>query len=66
MELISTRGKGQALEASKAALAGIASDGGLYVPSFFPEIDISDYAGLGYPVLAAKILELFFEDIDRP
>ncbi len=64
MELISTRGNGQALEASKATLAGIASDGGLYVPSFFPKIDAADYAGLGYPALAAKILGLFFGDID--
>ena len=64
MELISTRGNGGALEASKATLAGIASDGGLYVPFFFPEIDIDDYAGLSYPALAAKVLGLFFEDID--
>ncbi len=65
MELISTRGKGKALEASKATLSGIAPDGGLYVPSFFPKIDAADYAALGYPELTAKILGLFFEDIEN-
>ena len=63
MELLSTRGKAQDIKASLAALVGIAPDGGLYVPSSFPKIDISDYTGLEYPQLAAKILGLFFDDI---
>lgn len=65
MKLISTRDSNQSIEASLATLIGIAPDGGLYVPTYFPKIDISDYIGLSYPELSAKVLSLFFDDIDN-
>ena len=65
MKLVSTRGKGQALEASQATIAGIAPDGGLYVPSSFPKINAEEFLHLEYAELVAKILGLFYDDIDE-
>ena len=65
MKLISTRNTGEQMEASQATLKGIAPDGGLYVPSDFPHIgNIDSLKDLPYPALAARVLELFFDDID--
>ena len=65
MKLISTRNSKERLDASRATLRGIAPDGGLYVPDFFPVIgDMETLLGMSYPSLAAKVLGLFFDDID--
>jgi threonine synthase len=64
MILLSTRNCKERLEAAEAVLRGIAPDGGLYVPSFFPDIKMmGDIIDLNYPQLAAEILALFFENI---
>jgi threonine synthase len=54
MKFISTRGKSTAVHASEAILAGLAPDGGLYVPETFPRWD-------GKSTDAATILAPFFE-----
>lgn len=65
MKLISTRDKSERLEASLAALQGIAPSGGLYVPAFFPNIDqIGNMGDMSYSELCAKVLGLFFDDIN--
>ncbi len=65
MKLVSTRGKSAQIEASAATLRGIAPDGGLYVPTSFPNINqIGDITNLSYSRLCAKVLGLFFEDIN--
>lgn len=66
MKLISTRNNNERLSASLATLKGIARGGGLYVPQTFPSIDaLGDLRGISYERLAAKVLALFFDDIDE-
>ena len=62
MEYISTRGSAPALDFEGATLAGLASDGGLYVPREWPrfsEPEIAAMAGLPYAELAARVMEPF-------
>ncbi len=65
MEYISTRGSAAALDFEGATLAGLASDGGLYLPSQWPRFsheEIADMAGLPYAQLAAQIMQPFVGD----
>jgi threonine synthase len=51
MDYISTRGSAPALDFAGATLAGLASDGGLYVPRQWPRFtseEIAAMAGLPY------------------
>ena len=62
MEYISTRGSAPALDFEGATLAGLASDGGLYVPLTWPRFsaqEIADMAGLTYVDLAVKVMMPF-------
>lgn len=62
MEYISTRGSAPALDFEGVTLAGLASDGGLYLPREWPRFDadeIAAMAGLPYPELAARIMAPF-------
>jgi len=54
---------------AEALLAGLAEDGGLYVPDRLPELrasDIRDYAGLPYAELAARVVSLFVGESFAP
>lgn len=65
MQYISTRGKAPKVDFKGALLAGLASDGGLYVPQTLPRFspqEIAAMQGLGYPELALKILAPFVGD----
>ncbi len=65
MKYISTRGRAPALTFEQVLLAGLASDGGLYVPETLPRFgatDISEMASLDYPALAQKIITPFVAD----
>ena len=42
MQVLSTRGKMNAIPATQAVLQGIAADGGLFVPQEFPQIDLNE------------------------
>jgi len=62
MEYTSTRGSAPTLDFEGATLAGLASDGGLYLPSEWPhfsEAEIRSMRGLSYPELAARIMKPF-------
>ncbi len=64
MDVISTRNAGERLPATQAVLKGIAEDGGLFVPTYFPEIDLHEAqsaAEQGYAALAAFVMAKFFE-----
>lgn len=64
MDFYSTRGEGP-VSSANAIINGIAKDGGLYVPSSFPEIsleDIEEMAELDYQERAAYILSLYLTD----
>ena len=60
MKFISTRGKAPALGFSEALQAGLAPDGGLYVPEVFPKFADGDVAdNLPLSAIAEKILTPF-------
>jgi threonine synthase len=65
MRYISTRGQAPALDFRGALLAGLASDGGLYVPESIPAFtnaEIAAMAALSYPELAHTILTPFVSE----
>ncbi|MBT0669948.1 threonine synthase [Novosphingobium profundi] len=65
MDYISTRGSAPALDFEGATLAGLASDGGLYVPREWPRFskdEIAAMAGLPYAELAARVMAPFVGD----
>ncbi len=62
MKYQSTRGEAPVLEFSDALLAGLAVDGGLYVPAEFPTMTVSDLrsmAEMSYSEVATRVLEPF-------
>lgn len=62
MKYISTRGRAPALAFQDVVLAGLAEDGGLYVPEQLPQFsvqEIASWAGLSYEALALKIISPF-------
>jgi threonine synthase len=64
MQLISTRNANETAEALSAVLRGIAPDGGLYAPAFFPSLpDLDALLPLRYEALCARVLSLFFESV---
>jgi threonine synthase len=65
VKYISTRGSAPALNFEQVLLAGLASDGGLYVPESLPTFsrqDIAEMATLDYPALVSKIITPFVGD----
>jgi threonine synthase len=65
MEYISTRGAARAVDFEGALLAGLAPDGGLYMPVHWPPLSAKEARAIGekpYADAAAHILELFAGD----
>ncbi|MDD3251317.1 MAG: threonine synthase [Lachnospiraceae bacterium] len=63
----STRGGESGLSASQAILKGLAEDGGLFMPTFIPKLDISieELAGMTYQQTAYEVLKLFLTDYTK-
>jgi threonine synthase len=62
MRYISTRGEAPPIGFVDAVLAGLAADGGLYVPETWPQLspeEIAAFAGKPYAEVAAEILSRF-------
>jgi threonine synthase len=62
LRYISTRGKAPALAFGEVLLAGLARDGGLYVPESWPQLTANDLRalrGLSYPELASRVMRPF-------
>ncbi len=62
MRYISTRGEASPRDFEGVLLAGLAEDGGLFVPETWPVLTSAEWRalrGLPYPQLAARILSLF-------
>ena len=62
MKYISTRGEAQATGFVEAVLAGLAPDGGLYVPDSWPSFaphEIAAFAGRPYAEVAAEVIGKF-------
>jgi len=69
MDYISTRGSAPALDFAGATLAGLASDGGLYVPRTWPRFTAEEIAGMAgqpYAELAARVMQPFVGDSLAP
>ncbi|MBD0416015.1 threonine synthase [Oryzicola mucosus] len=69
MHYISTRGEAPGLGFSDAVLAGLARDGGLYLPVEWPHFsaaEIRAMRGLSYPDLAVRLLTPFLGDEISP
>ncbi len=67
MRYISTRGGAPAVDFTKALLAGLAPDGGLYVPETWPELisgpdEVESFVGDTYAEIAAFVLQAFAGD----
>ena len=62
MDYISTRGAAPTLDFRAATLAGLASDGGLYLPAHWPQMSVDDIralAGLDYAETAVRVMRPF-------
>ncbi len=65
MHYVSTRGDAPVQDFSGALLAGLASDGGLYVPQSWPKLsndEIAGFAGLPYVDVAQRVIAPFVGD----
>ncbi len=65
MRYISTRGEAPPLGFVEATLAGLARDGGLYVPAAWPQLDtdtIAGFAGRPYAEVAVDVIRPFVGD----
>jgi threonine synthase len=68
MKYLSTRGDATPRGFSDILLEGLAPDGGLYLPTHYPQVDAATLArwrGLPYAELAVEILALYVDDIPR-
>ena len=62
MDYVSTRGSAPALGFEGVTLAGLASDGGLYVPRQWPRFSLDEIAamrGLSYVETAVRVMTPF-------
>jgi threonine synthase len=68
MKYISTRGNSPAASFSDTLLAGLAPDGGLYLPEKYPQItdtQMESWRNMPYWQLASEIIQLFATDIPK-
>ena len=67
MKFVSTRGRTGPHAFSEAVAAGLAPDGGLFVPEAMPDLSQrwKRWSGLGYPELCAEFLSFFATDIPQ-
>lgn len=67
MKFISTRGKSIASCAAEAIAKGLADDGGLFVPEFFPKVtfdQLAEMISMEYAERAAFVLHKYLEEYD--
>ena len=65
MQYVSTRGQAPKRDFAGVLLAGLAEDGGLYMPETWPHFspaDLRAMRGLPYPELAARVMQPFVGD----
>ncbi len=66
MKYISTRGKTAPMDFSDVLLMGLAPDGGLMLPEYYPLVDsetLDEWRTLSYPQLALAVMQRFATDI---
>lgn len=64
LQYVSTRNSKDVRTASQAILQGLAPDGGLYVPTFLPKLDIpmKELGEMSYQEVACEVMKRFFTD----
>ncbi len=64
LQYVSTRNKNITATASEAILQGLADDGGLFVPTEIPKLDVSleTLSGYSYQRVAYEVMKLFLTD----
>ena len=68
MQYISTRGQAAPQSFSEILLGGLAPDGGLYLPTAYPQVtgaELDAWRGLSYADLALQVLKKFATDISQ-
>ena len=68
MQYTSTRNKSVRVTASQAIVKGISEDGGLFVPTEFPQISLeklTELSALGYKDVAKYVLSLYLTDFTK-
>ena len=68
LEYISTRAQTARVSSAKAIAAGLADDGGLYVPEIFPPLsmrELQDMVSMDYAARATAVLCKFLEDFSE-
>jgi threonine synthase len=68
MKYVSTRGRAPELDFSDVLLAGLAADGGLYLPTHYPRVEpdeLQRWRALPYADLAAEVIAKFADDIPK-
>jgi len=66
MRYLSTRGHSARPQFCEILLEGLAPDGGLYLPEFYPQVSdatLTKWRGLSYAGLAFEVLSLYIDDI---
>lgn len=66
MRYVSTRGRAPEQSFSEILLSGLAADGGLYVPAFYPRVSTAEldaWRSLSYADLASSVIAKFADDI---
>ncbi|MEM6441514.1 MAG: threonine synthase, partial [Pseudomonadota bacterium] len=69
MRYVSTRGQAPELDFEGVMLAGLARDGGLYVPAAWPRFtprEMADLAGLPYEEAAFRVMLTYIGDAFAP
>ena len=68
MQYISTRGGIDPISFSDAVMMGLATDGGLLLPEYLPQVSrekVCSWYNLSFQYLATDILDLFIDDLSR-
>ena len=66
MRYYSTRNRKNIVTSKEAIIKGIAEDGGLFVPEYFPKLPpIGELINYSYKELASEILSLYFTDYSK-
>lgn len=67
MKFISTRGGDVVSTSSEAIVKGLASDGGLFVPEYFPDLKdkLASMLEMSYPEIATTVIGSFLEEYDK-
>lgn len=67
MKFFSTRGNDVAQNAATAITKGLAKDGGLFVPEYFPDFSekIKDMVGCNYAQIATEVIGSYLEEYDK-